>query len=100
MPELCALVAVSDQTLHLRCATPILTSQTSRKLPTASVSPSWSASARLTKRHSARPHRSLSNTFPECDPRLHEFSQFLHSRRGNTRFSLALAEAMWSEAKA
>src|SRR6516164_9854999 len=83
----------------VRCATPILTLQTSQKLPSASVSPSWSASARLIKRHLARPHRSLSNTFPECDPQLWELSPFLHSWRGNTRFSLALAKAMWSEAK-
>src|SRR6516162_10874153 len=83
-----------------RCVTPIRTTQTSQKLPTASVSLSWSASARLTKRHLARPHRPLSNAFPECDSRLREFSPFLHSWRENPRLSLALAKAMWSEAKA
>ena len=99
--ELCALVAVSDHTLRAAgCATPIRTTQTSQKLPTASVSLSWSASARLTKRHLARPHRPLSNAFPECDSRLREFSPFLHSWRENPRLSLALAKAMWSEAKA
>src|SRR6516164_6828705 len=82
------------------CATPTRTTQTSQKLPSASVSPSWSASARLTKRHLARPHRSLSNVLQESDPQLCELSQFLHSGRENTRFSLALAKAMWSEAKA
>ena len=52
MPELCALVAVSDYTLRAAgCVTPILTTQTSQKLPIASVSPSWRASARRTKRH-------------------------------------------------
>ena len=57
MPELCALVAVSDYTLRAAgCVTPILTTQTSQKLRTASASPSWSASARRTKRHLARPH--------------------------------------------
>jgi hypothetical protein len=87
--ELCALVAVSDHTLRAAgCATPIRTTQTSQKLSIASVSLSWSASARLTKRHLARPHRPISNTFPECNPRLCEFSQFLHSWRRKRRFSL------------
>jgi hypothetical protein len=124
MPELCALVAVSDRTLRLCCAEFLGMSPTQylllrrlkevrRELRNADPNmvtvaevarrfgfAEGGASPRHTGRHSARRHLPLSNVFQECDWPLRKFSQFLHSWRGNPRFSFALAEVMWSEAKA
>jgi transcriptional regulator GlxA family with amidase domain len=80
MPELCALVAVSDRTSRLRCAEFLGASPTQyvllrrlndvnralrdagrnmmtvAEVAAASASPSWATSPRATGQHSARPH--------------------------------------------
>ena len=123
MPELCALVAVSNQTLRLCCAEFLGMSPTQylllrrlkevrRELRNADPNmvtvaevarrfgfAEGGASPRHTGRHSARRHLPLSNVFQECDWPLRKFSQFLHSRR--KIYCLALARSqrqMWSEA--